>query len=113
LERRVSPATQRPALNALAFLGKSVHGIEDLNFGFTPAQDGSRRPPTVLTREEVRSVLNEMENPWKLMCEVIYGAGLRQMEALRLRVKDLDSTMIYLHVIKRPGAGAPSPLDLP
>lgn len=90
LERQVSPATQRQALNALAFLGKSVQGIEDLNFGFTPARDGSRRPPTVLTREEVRSVLNEMEDPWKLMCEVIYGAGLRQMEALRLRIKDLD-----------------------
>ena len=90
LERRVSPATQRQALNALAFLGKSVHGIEDLNFGFTPARDRWRRPPTVLTHEEVRSVLNELEDPWKLMCEVIYGAGLRQMEALRLRVKDLD-----------------------
>ena len=90
LERQVSPSTQRQALNALAFLGKSVHGLEDLNFGFTPARDGSRRPPTVLTREEVRSVLDEMEDPWKLMCEVIYGSGLRQMEALRLRVKDLD-----------------------
>jgi site-specific recombinase XerD len=90
LERQISPATQRQALNALAFLGKSVHGIEDLNFGFTPAGSGSRRPPTVLTREEVRSVLNELEDPWRLMCEVIYGAGLRQMEALRLRVKDLD-----------------------
>jgi len=90
LERRVSPATQRQALNALACLGKVVHGIEDLNFGFSPARDGSRRPPTVLTREEVRSVLNEMEDPWRLLCEVLYGSGLRQMEALRLRVKDLD-----------------------
>ncbi|MEQ1841994.1 MAG: integron integrase, partial [Verrucomicrobiales bacterium] len=90
LERSVSPATQRQALNAVVYLAKSVYGIEEVHLGFTPARSGSRRPPTVLTREEVRSLLNEMEDPWKLMCEVIYGAGLRQMEALRLRVKDLD-----------------------
>ena len=90
LERRVSPSTQRQALNAVVYLAKSVYGTEEVHLGFTPARGGSRRPPTVFTREEVRSVLNEMEDPWKLMCEVIYGAGLRQMEALRLRVKDLD-----------------------
>jgi integron integrase len=90
LERRVSPATQRQALNAVVHLAKSIYGLEDVNLGFTSARGGSRRPPTVLTREEVRSVLNEMEDPWRLMCEVIYGAGLRQMEALRLRIKDLD-----------------------
>jgi len=51
---------------------------------------GRRRPPTVLTREEVRSVLGFLEDPWKLAAQLLYGSGLRVMEALRLRVKDID-----------------------
>jgi integron integrase len=90
LERRVSPATQKQALNAIVFLAKAVHRVEEVQLGFTPAREGSRRPPVVLTREEVRAVFDQLEDPWKLLCELIYGAGLRQMEALRLRVKDLD-----------------------
>jgi len=90
LERRVSPATQKQALNAMIYLARSVHGVEDVHLGFTPAREGSRRPPVVLTKAEVRAVFDPLEDPWKLLCELIYGAGLRQMEALRLRVKDLD-----------------------
>ncbi len=90
LERRVSPATQRQALNAIVYLAKAVYRVEEVNLGFTPSQNGSRRPPVVLTKAEVRAIFDHLEDPWKLLCELIYGTGLRQMEALRLRVKDLD-----------------------
>ncbi len=90
LERNVSPATQKQALNAMAFLMKNVLGIEEFTLDhITPAR-GARRPPVVMTREEVRSVFARMEDPWKLIAQVMYGSGLRLMEAMRLRVKDLD-----------------------
>ena len=90
LERNVSPATQKQALNAMAFLMKNVLGIEEFTLDhITPAR-GSRRPPVVMTREEVRSVFARLEDPWKLIAQVMYGSGLRLMEAMRLRVKDLD-----------------------
>jgi integron integrase len=90
LERNVAPATQKQALNAMAFLMKNVLGIEEFMLDhITPAR-GQRRPPVVMTREEVRSVFARMEDPWKLIAQVMYGSGLRLMEAMRLRVKDLD-----------------------
>jgi len=90
LERNVAPATQKQALNAMAFLMKNVLGVEEFTLDhITPAR-GQRRPPVVMTREEVRSVLARLEDPWKLIAQVMYGSGLRLMEAMRLRVKDLD-----------------------
>ena len=83
LERNVSPATQKQALNAMAFLMKKVLGIEEFTLDhITPAR-GSRRPPVVMTREEVRSVFARLEDPWKLIAQVMYGSGLRLMEAMR------------------------------
>jgi integron integrase len=90
LERNVAPATQKQALNAMAFLTKNVFGIEEFTLDhLTPAR-GQRRPPVVMTREEVRAVFARLEDPWKLIAQVMYGSGLRLMEAMRLRVKDLD-----------------------
>jgi integron integrase len=90
LERNLSPATQKQALNAMAFLMKSVFGIEEFTLDhITPAR-GQRRPPVVMTRQEVRSVIAHLEDPWKLAAQLMYGSGLRLMETLRLRVKDLD-----------------------
>jgi integrase len=90
LERNVAPATQHQALNARVFLVKNVFGIPDFTLDhFTPAR-GQRRPPVVMTREEVRSVFAHLEDPWKLSAQVMYGSGLRLMEAMRLRVQDFD-----------------------
>jgi integron integrase len=90
LERNVAPATQKQALNAMAFLTKNVFGIAEFTLDhITPAR-GQRRPPVVMTREEVRAVFARLEDPWKLIAQVMYGSGLRLMEAMRLRVKDLD-----------------------
>jgi hypothetical protein len=72
LERNVAPATQKQALNAMAFLMKNVLGIEEFMLDhITPAR-GQRRPPVVMTREEVRSVFARMEDPWKLIAQVMY-----------------------------------------
>ncbi|RYD35489.1 MAG: integron integrase [Verrucomicrobiaceae bacterium] len=90
LERNVAPATQKQALNAMVFLAKNVLGTGEFTLDrITPAR-GARRPPVVMTREEVRRVFSRLEDPWKLIAQVMYGSGLRLMEAMRLRVQDLD-----------------------
>lgn len=90
LERSVSGATQKQALNALVFLTRKVFGQTE--FTIEPPVRGrfQRRPPVVLTREEVQGILAHLEDPWKLAAQLMYGSGLRLMEALRLRVKDID-----------------------
>lgn len=90
LERNVAPGTQKQALNAMAFLMKNVLGVEEFTLDHITPACGQRRPPVVMTREEVRSVLARLEDPWKLIAQLMYGSGLRIMETLRLRVKDLD-----------------------
>jgi len=90
LERNVAHATQKQALNAMVFLTKHVLGIGEFTLDHITPACGSRRPPVVMTREEVRSVFARLEDPWKLIAQVMYGSGLRLMEAMRLRVKDLD-----------------------
>jgi integron integrase len=62
-----------------------------------------QRLPTVLTREEVRAVLARMSGDYRLMAQLLYGSGLRLMECLRLRVKDLDFAQRQLTV--RDGKG--------
>jgi integron integrase len=90
LERNVAPATQKQALNAMAFLVKNVFGIAEFTLDHITPACGQRRPPVVMTRAEVRSVIARLEGPWKLAAQLMYGSGLRVMETLRLRVKDLD-----------------------
>jgi integron integrase len=90
LERQVSVSTQKQALNAMVFLTRQVFGIAEFKLEKSALGYASRRPPTVLTREEVRAILAHLENPWKLAAQLMYGSGLRLMEAMRLRVKDID-----------------------
>ena len=90
LERNVSSSTQKQALNAMVFLARKVFGQTDFTLDRPVQGHTQRRPPTVLTREEVQAVLAHLENPWKLAAQLMYGSGLRLMEALRLRVKDIN-----------------------
>lgn len=90
LERQVSPSTQRQALNALVFLARKVYGQEEFEFKFQRATRGKRRPPTVLSRNEIQRIFAHLDDPWRLLCQLMYGSGLRQAEALKLRVKDID-----------------------
>lgn len=90
--RRVSASTHRQALSALLFLYGEVLGVE------LPWLDGISRPrqvnrlPVVLSADEVRRIFRFMEGEYLLMAKLLYGTGLRIMEAMRLRVKDIDFT---------------------
>lgn len=87
---RVGAATQNQALAALLFLYHKVLGIRlDAVVPGVRAKE-SRRMPVVLTRREVDAVLKHMDGPARLVAGLLYGSGLRLMEALTLRVKDVD-----------------------
>ena len=90
VERRVSAATQNQALAALLFLYREVLGMRlDAVVPAVRAKE-RRRLPVVLTRREVNAVLQRMDGPARLVAGLLYGSGLRLMEALTLRVKDVD-----------------------
>ncbi len=63
LERQVSIATQKQALNALVFLARKVYELKELDLEYTPTPRKGRRPPTVLTREEVKRVIANLRDP--------------------------------------------------
>jgi integron integrase len=90
VERKVAAATQNQALNGLVFLYREVIGGE-LGWleGFEPAKRGARLPE-VLSRAEVLAVLRQMTGTQGLIGRLLYGTGLRLLEGLRLRVKDVD-----------------------
>ncbi len=67
-------------------------------FGHIVRAKRPKRLPVVLTREEVRQVLNQLEGTWQLLARLIYGAGLRLMEGIRLRIKDVDFEMGQLTI---------------
>ena len=89
-ERHVAASTQNQALSALLFLYKNVLRQE---IALLPNLVHIGRPkhlPTVLTHDEALEVINRMTGKPRLMARLLYGSGLRLMECLRLRVKDID-----------------------
>ena len=91
-DRRVSASTQNQALNALLFLYKEVLHKQ---IGIVDGVLRAKRPhrlPVVLTREEIKLILGNLEGLHWIMAMLLYGAGLRLMECHRLRVKDVDFT---------------------
>ena len=101
--RGVAGATQNQALSALLFLYKEVleRPLEWLD-GVERAQK-PKRLPVVLSKDEVRSVLGALPPEYRLMSDLLYGSGLRLMECLRLRVKDVDFALLQIMV--RDGKG--------
>ena len=89
LERRVSAATQNQALSALLFLVEKTMGRELDNIDSVRAKR-SRHLPEVLSREEAGRLLASTEGVTGLCLRLLYGTGMRKMEGLRLRVKDID-----------------------
>lgn len=88
--QNVSASTQNQALNALVFLYAEVLHVElDWMHNLVRTRR-SRRVPLVLSRPEIQRVLAAMTGTTQLMGKLLYGTGLRLMECLRLRVKDLD-----------------------
>jgi len=90
VEGKVSASTQNQAKSAILFLYREVLGqelpwLENVEQAKVP-----RRLPVVLSREEVQGVLSRLSGVYWLMGSLLYGAGLRLMECVRLRVKDVD-----------------------
>ena len=100
---RVSKSTQKQALNALVFLFREGLGRDAGDLSGFQVSRRERRMPTVLTRRECQRLFEAMEGTTRLMAELMYGSGLRLMELLRLRVKDVD--LARLQVIVRSGKG--------
>jgi integron integrase len=100
--RKVSASTQRQALNAIIFLYR--HVLDQPIEGQIEPTRAKRhpRPPLVMTKNEVQRVLAQMHGIHLLMAKLLYGAGLRLMECIRLRVKDLDfeRSLIYVRAAK-------------
>jgi len=90
VERKVAASTQNQALSAILFFFKRVLQRELGDFSDTVRAARGRRLPVVLSREEIQRFLATGEGTSGLMLRLIYGAGLRLMECLRLRVKDVD-----------------------
>lgn len=103
VERNVAVNTQSQALNALVFLYEQALGrpLGDLG-NFTRAKR-PRRLPTVLTRTEVAALLGKLHGSHQLLGRLLYGTGMRLMEAMRLRVKDIDFG--YHQLVVRDGKG--------
>jgi integron integrase len=103
-EGRVAASTQNQALSALLFLYKEVLKQE---IGWLENVERAKRPaklPVVLTREEVKRLFAQLHGVHGLMAGLLYGSGLRLMECVRLRVKDVDFG--YLRITVRDGKGA-------
>lgn len=87
---RVSASTQNQALSALLFLYREVMGVEvGLLDGLVRAKT-QRRLPVVLSRGEVKAILDHLDGVPRLVATMLYGTGMRLMECLRLRVKDVE-----------------------
>ncbi len=103
VDQNVAASTQNQALSALLFLYKEVLK-RDLGPIDALRAKKPKRLPTVLTKEEVRRVFQHMSGIHLLIARLLYGSGLRLMEGVRLRVKDLDFE--YHTITVRDGKGA-------
>ncbi len=100
----MSSSTQNQALAALLFL---YEGVLECKLPWMDGIERAKRPvkvPVVLTREEVRALLAQLEGTKWLMASLLYGGGLRLRECLKLRVKDVDFG--YRQLVVRDGKGA-------
>ena len=102
-DKNVAASTQNQALNAIVFLYKHVLNVDLGDFGHMERAEKPQKLPTVMSRKEVNQVLSSMSGVNQLMGKLLYGCGLRLMECVRLRVKDIDFEQN--HVIVRDGKG--------
>ncbi len=103
VKRKVAASTQNRALCALVFLYSKVL---QQPFDWLEDVERAKRPsklPVVITKEEARDVLGQLEGAKWLMASLLYGSGLRLMECLRLRVKDINFG--YGQTVVRDGKG--------
>ena len=103
VNRRVSASTQNQALAAVLFLYRYVLEIELPWLENVVRARMSTRVPVVLPRREVQAMLGQLDGQFHLIGQLMYGSGLRLMETVRLRVKDIDFE--YSQIIVRDGKG--------
>jgi site-specific recombinase XerD len=87
---QVAPSTQSQALSALLFLYQQVLEVE---IGWLDKVERAKKParlPLILTRDEVHKLFAHLHGTSRLMAGLLYGSGLRLMECVRLRIKDVD-----------------------
>lgn len=103
-ERKVSASTHNQALSALLFLYREVLSIDLpwLNNIGRPQQ--TKRIPSVLTKDEVAGLLTQMDGVTALLARLLYGTGMRLMEGMRLRIKDVDFERQVIIVREAKGA---------
>jgi integron integrase len=104
VRRRVSASTQNQCLCALVFLYRKVLDIEMPTLDDLQRAKRPQHLPNVLSRRDVLSLLDRLQPPFRLLGELLYGAGLRLQESLSLRVKDVD--LERHQIIIRRGKGA-------
>jgi site-specific recombinase XerD len=102
-KKQVSASTQNQALSALLFLYRHVLGRPIGDLGEVVRARRPTRLPVVLTRAEVKAVLGHLTGDKWLMASLMYGAGLRLMECLRLRIHDVD--LPASQIVVRDGKG--------
>lgn len=90
VDRSVSASTQNQALNALVFLYREVLRMDAPVLAEIVRARKPRRLPVVLTQDEVRAVLEQLQGAAWLVAALLYGSGLRLLECLTLRIKDID-----------------------
>jgi site-specific recombinase XerD len=103
VDRTVAPSTQNQARSALMFLYRVVLNTALPWLDEVVSASNPRRRPVVLTVPEVRSVLEQMNGSVGLVCALLYGTGMRLIEGLRLRVKDVEFTR--REILVRDGKG--------
>ncbi|CAH0353061.1 Tyrosine recombinase XerC [Aquabacterium sp. CECT 9606] len=103
-ERQVSASTHKQALSALLFLYRQVLRMDFPWLAEIGRPKATRRLPVVLSPEEVAAVLQAIDPSHRLIGQTLYGTGLRLMEGLRLRVKDVD--FAHQTIVVREGKGA-------
>ena len=103
MRRNVSASTQNQALNALVFLYKHVLNAPLGSLAGAARAKQRERLPIVFTRDEVSALLDRLDGTVWLVTALLYGSGLRLMEGLRVRVKDIDLERLVVFV--RAGKG--------
>lgn len=101
---KVSASTQNQAMAAILFLYSDVLGIPLEHIEDFVSAKRPRRVPVVLTREEVRRLLEALDGVPRLMASLLYGAGMRLMECVSLRVKDVDFARQQITIRRGKGA---------
>ena len=103
VENNISASTQNQSLNALVFLYREVLNQplnDDMQLTWAKKP---KKLPVVLSRDEALQLIDNLEGLYKLMAQIMYGAGLRIMECLRLRIKDIDFKLNQ--IVVRSGKG--------